>query len=98
VPANVLEHRLQQAAALQAVQKRVESSRSDAIPVMPQFFHHRQPKDGFVGRMDQHMNSYQAEKEFSLMLGHGSNIPLLQPESNTDSVLSKVDNSSAPQP
>jgi hypothetical protein len=42
---------------------------------MRQLVHHRLPKDGLMGRMDEHMNPYQAEKEFPLMIGHRSNIP-----------------------
>jgi hypothetical protein len=58
------------------MQERVKSSRANAIPVMRQFLHHRKPKDRLVGRMDEHMNPYKAEKEFSLVVGHRSNIPL----------------------
>ena len=42
---------------------------------MRQLFHHREAKDGLVGRMYEYMNPYKAEKEFSLMTGHRSNIP-----------------------
>jgi hypothetical protein len=59
------------------MQERVESTRTDAIPVMRQLFHHREPKDWLMGRMYEYMNPYKAEKEFSLMTGHRSTIPLL---------------------
>ena len=61
-PFNIFEDRLQETAAFQTMQKWVESSRPDAIPVMRQLLHHRQPKDGLVGRMHEHMNPYEAEK------------------------------------
>jgi len=57
------------------MQKRVESTRPNSIPVVGQLLPHRLPKDGFMGRMDEHMNPYQAEKEFPLVIGHRSNIP-----------------------
>jgi hypothetical protein len=57
------------------MQKGVESSGSDAIPVMRQFLHHRKPKDGFRRRMCEYMYPYEAEKEFSLTIEHKSNIP-----------------------
>ncbi len=37
---NILEDRLQQAAALQAMKERVEGSGANAIPVMRQLLHH----------------------------------------------------------
>jgi hypothetical protein len=77
VPSNILEDRLQQAAAFQAMKERVESTRTDAIPVMRQLFHHSESKDWLMGRMYENMNPYKAEKEFSLLTGHRSNIPLL---------------------
>ena len=67
---NVPENRLQQAAPFQAMQKGVESSRPDAIPVMGQFLHHCKPEDGLVGRMYQDMNPDEAEKDLSLVIGH----------------------------
>jgi hypothetical protein len=77
VPPNILENGLQQTAAFQAMQQGVESPRSDAIPVVRQLLHHRKPKDGLVGHMDEYMNPYEAEKEFPLVTGHSSTIPLL---------------------
>jgi hypothetical protein len=58
------------------MQERVESSRPNAIPVMRQLLHHREPKDGLVGRMYEYVNPDEAEKEFPLVIGHRSNIPL----------------------
>ena len=75
VPSNIFEDRLQETAAFQAMQKGVESSRPDAIPVMRQFLHHRKAEDGLLRRMYEYMNPYQPEKEFSLVTGHQSNIP-----------------------
>jgi hypothetical protein len=79
VPSNILDARLQQAAAFQAMQEGVEGSGTDAIPVMRQLLHHRNPEDGLVGRMYEYMNPYQAEKEFPLVTGHSLNIPLYTP-------------------
>ena len=70
VPPNISDDRLQQAAALETMQKGVKSSRPDTITVMGQFLHHCKPEDGFMGRMYEHMNSDEAEKEFSLLIGH----------------------------
>jgi hypothetical protein len=79
VPSNIFKDRLQETAAFQAMQKGVESPRPDAIPVMPQFFHHGKAEDGLLRRMYEYMNPYQPEKEFSLVTGHKSNIPLYNP-------------------
>jgi hypothetical protein len=79
VPSNVFEDRLQQTAAFQPMQERVKGSGTDAIPVMRQLLHHREPKDGLMGGMYEYMNPYEAKKEFSLMTRHRSNIPLLNP-------------------
>ena len=62
VPSNIFKDRLQETAAFQAMQQGVESTRSDAIPVVRQLLHHRQPEDGLVGRMDEYMNPNKAEK------------------------------------
>ena len=70
VSSDIFEDRLQQTAAFQAMQKGVESSRPDAIPVMRQFLHHRKAEDGLLRRMYEYMNPYQPEKEFSLVTGH----------------------------
>lgn len=74
------------------MQKWIESSWSDAIPVMGQFLHHRKAEDGLLIRVYEYMNSYQPEKEFSLVTGHSSNIPRFLPESNFDSLVSEFDN------
>jgi hypothetical protein len=73
------------------VQERIKGSWPDTIPVMCQFVHHRLPKNGLMGRVDEHVNPYQTEKEFPLIFGHISNIPPVSPESNTDSVISNFD-------
>jgi hypothetical protein len=78
-PADIFKDRLQETASFQAVQKGVESSRPDAISVMRQFLHHRKAEDGLLRRMYEHMNPYQTGKEFSLVTGHQSNIPLFEP-------------------
>jgi hypothetical protein len=51
VPSNIFEDRLHETAAFLAMQKWVESSRPDAIPVMRQFLHHCKAEDGLLGRM-----------------------------------------------
>ena len=75
-PSNILEDGLQQAAALQAMQERVQRSRADAISVMCQFFHHCQPKDRLVRGMHEHVNPYESEIELSLLFQHKFNILL----------------------
>jgi hypothetical protein len=79
VPSNIFEDRLQETAAFQAMQKWVESSGPDAIPVTRQFVHHRKAEDGLLRRMYEYMNPYQTEKEFSLVTGHQSNIRPFNP-------------------
>ena len=51
VSSDIFEDRLQEAAAFQSMQKRVESARADAIPVMSQFLHHRRAEDRLLRRM-----------------------------------------------
>ena len=92
VPSNISEDGLQKTTAFQSMQKRVESSRSNAISVMRQFLHHCKTEDGLVGRMYEYMNPYQAEIEFSLVTGHRIKYTSVQPESNLDSVISNFDN------
>jgi hypothetical protein len=79
VPCNICEDRLQETAAFQAMQKWVESSGPDAIPMTRQFVHHRKAEDGLLRRMYEYMNPYQPEKEFSLVTGHQTNIPPFNP-------------------
>jgi hypothetical protein len=74
-PCNIFKDGLQEPVSFQAMQKWVECSRPDAIPVMRQFLHHRKAEDGLVRRMYEYMNPYEPEKEFSLVTGHPSNIP-----------------------
>ena len=50
------------------MKKRVERSRANAISVMLQLFHHGHPKDWLTRRVQQHVNPYEAEKEFPLLL------------------------------
>jgi hypothetical protein len=57
------------------MKERIESSWSNAIPMMRQFLHHGQPKDWLVGSVHKHMNPYEAEEEFAL-LQHKINILL----------------------
>ena len=75
MPPNISDDRLQQAAALETMQKGVKSSRPDTITVMGQFLHHCKPKNGFMGSMYQDMNSDEAEEELLLLIGHSTNIP-----------------------
>jgi hypothetical protein len=79
VTSDIFEDRLQEAAAFQAMQKGIESPRANAIPVMGQFLHHRRAEDRLLRRVQEHMNPYQPEKEFSLLTRHPSNIPLFNP-------------------
>ncbi len=45
---HILEGRFQQTGALQTVQKRIKSPRTNAISVMLQFLHHREAEDWLV--------------------------------------------------
>jgi hypothetical protein len=74
---DIFEDRLQETAAFQSMQQGVESSWSDAIPVMGQFLHHRNAEDRLLRRMHEYMNPYEAEKEFALVTRHQPNITLL---------------------
>lgn len=51
VSSDILEDRLQETAAFQSMQKRVESAGTDAIPVVSQFLHHRRAEDRLLRRM-----------------------------------------------
>jgi len=46
------------------MKKRIERSRSDAIAVVPKFLHHPKPEDRFMRSMYEHVDAYQAVKEF----------------------------------
>jgi hypothetical protein len=74
---HILKGRFQQSGALQTVQKRIKSSRTNAISVMLQFLHHRQTEDWLVIGMKKHMDPNQSEKKFSLVARHKINIPPL---------------------
>ncbi len=50
------------------MQERIKSSRSGAIPMMGQLLHHGQPEDWLVRSVYQHVNSYESEKQFPLLL------------------------------
>ena len=67
---------LQQTAALQLMQERIEGSGANAVSVMRQFLHHGQTEDRLVSRMHQHVNADQAEVEIALTIGHNATIPL----------------------
>jgi hypothetical protein len=69
-PTNVFKFRAQESAALQSVEQRVKCSGSDPVSVMLQLFDHGQSEDRFMGGMKQHLNPYEAEKEFSLVFFH----------------------------
>ncbi len=53
------------------MQKRVERSGADAIPMMLKLLYHRQPKDRLVSGMHKHVNAYKTRKKFPLMYWHG---------------------------
>lgn len=65
---SALIYSLQQACAFQPVQQRVERARSDAIAVMCQFPHHRQPEDRLLARVQQHVNAHEAVEKFALVI------------------------------
>jgi hypothetical protein len=84
----ILQNRLQQPTTLQTMQEGVERSWTNAISVMLQLVHHRQPKDRLVRSMYQHVNSYEPEKQLPLLFQHKINIPLL---SEYEFILSNFD-------
>ena len=47
------------------MQQWIESAWPDAIAVMLEFLHDGQAEDGFVCRMEQHMNANQAVEKFT---------------------------------
>jgi len=70
---SMIEAGFQQAGALQSVQKRIESAWANAITVMLQFLHHRQPEDRLLRGMEEHVDSNQPVKKFPLVIRHTIN-------------------------
>ncbi len=62
-----------QAAALEAVEERVEGSGADAVVVVGEFVHHGEAEDGLVRGVGQHMDADETEVEFALLLQHRVN-------------------------
>jgi len=73
-PHNGLHGRPQHPAPLQAMEQRIQRPRPNPIPVMRQLLHHRQPKNRLMRRVHQHVDPYQSEIEFPLLLQHSMNI------------------------
>lgn len=67
---NAIKRGAKQACPLQSVEKRVKRTRADPIPVMLQFLHHRESKNGLVHRMNENMDADQPVEEFPLLKGH----------------------------
>ena len=67
---NVLQLRAQESAAFQSVKQRIERSRTDAISVVLQLLHHGQSENRLVSSVQEHVDSYETEKKFPLMLWH----------------------------
>jgi len=63
-----LQGRFQQSASLQPMQQRIQRSRSNAIAVVRKLVHHRQSKNRLMAGVHQHVNPYQSEEEFLLLL------------------------------
>lgn len=55
------------------MEKRVESSRTDAVAVVGELVHHGEAEDGLVRGVGQHVDADEAEVEFALMLQHRIN-------------------------
>ena len=55
------------------MEKRVESSRTDAVAVVGELVHHGEAEDGLVRDVGQHVDADEAEVEFALMLQHRIN-------------------------
>jgi hypothetical protein len=70
---DVAEGGLEEAGALEAVEKGVESSGTDAVAVVGELFHHGEAEDGLVRGVGQHVDADEAEVEFALMLQHRIN-------------------------
>jgi hypothetical protein len=68
--------RLQQAIALQSMQKRIKSTGSNPIAVMPQLLHHGQSKNRLLCGMHQYMDADQTKIKFALLFQHSMNITL----------------------
>lgn len=63
-PSNVFKLRFQQLSAFQSMKKRIESSRPDAIAVLPEFLHHPKSKDRLMSSMYEHVDAYKPGEEF----------------------------------
>ena len=50
------------------MQERVKRTRANTIPMMGQLFHHGQAKDRLVCGVHQHVDTYEPEKQFPLLL------------------------------
>lgn len=60
----------EQAAALHAMQQRIERSRPDAVAMVREFFHHGQPEDGLKARVQKHVNADEPVKQFAPLILH----------------------------
>ena len=69
IPCGIL-RRLEQPGALQSVQQRIESPRSDAVSVMRELLHHRQAEDRPLRRMHENVNANQSVKKLAPMVLH----------------------------
>jgi len=74
--ANVFKSGSEVSSTLQTVQKRIKRARAYAISVVLQLLDHCQPENGLMRRVDQHMDTYEADKELPLMEGHNKRIPV----------------------
>jgi hypothetical protein len=66
-PGHILQIGLEHASTFHSVQKRIESSRSDAIAMMFKLFHHCQSKDRLVRSVYKDMDADETCKEFPMM-------------------------------
>jgi hypothetical protein len=62
--------RFQQLGALQSVQQGIEGPRPDAVAMVRKFLHHRQPKDGLVGCVNENVNADEPVQQLSLTGAH----------------------------
>lgn len=73
--ANIFKSGSKVPSTLQTVQQRIKRTRANAISVVLQLLDHGQSENGLLRRVYQHMDTYETDKEFSLMEGHHKRIP-----------------------
>ncbi len=60
----------EKAGAFQSMEERVERAGADAVAVVGELFHHGQAEDGFMARVQQHVDANEAGIELALRMVH----------------------------